>query len=87
MYYLLERDFNTGEFVTNFTMYDTSPESLVDRLWPDGLYYCVTSPQETVGHEASSSCHNEALAYDVPCYYFYRHINTGREVGVIYSIV
>ena len=78
MYYLLERDFSTGEFVTNFTMYDTSPESLVNRLWPDGLYYSVTSPQETADHE---------VAYDVPCYHFYRHINTGREVGVIYSIV
>lgn len=82
MYYLLERDFNTGEFVTNFTMYDTSPESLVNRLWPDGLYYSITSqacldtsPQETVGH----------LAYDVPCYHFYRHINTGKEVGIIFS--
>lgn len=80
MYYLLERDFSTGEFVTNFTMYDTSPEALVNRLWPDGLYYCVTSPQETVGHEAT-------LAYDVSCYYFYRHINTGKEVGIIFSIV
>lgn len=72
MYYLLERDFNTGEFVTNFTMYDTSPESLVNRLWPDGLYYSVMD-----GH----------VAYDVPCYHFYRHINTGKEIGIIYSII
>lgn len=77
MYYLLERDFSTGEFITNFTMYDTSPESLVNRLWPDGLYYSVMD-----GHnEASSSCY---LAYDVPCYYFYRHINTGKEIGIIF---
>lgn len=76
MYYLLERDFSTGEFVTNFTMYDTSPESLVNRLWPDGLYYSVMD-----GH----NCHE--VAYDVPCYHFYRHINTGKEIGVIYSIV
>lgn len=74
MYYLLERDFSTGEFVTNLTMYDTSPEALVNRLWPDGLYYSVMD-----GHEA--------LAYDVPCYYFYRHINTGKEIGIIYSTI
>lgn len=69
MFYLLERSPDTGEFVTNFTMYDTSPESLVNRLWPDELYYSVMD-----GHE---------VAYDVPCYHFYRHINTGKEIGII----
>jgi len=76
MYYLLERDFHTGEFVTNFTMYDTSPEALVDRLWPDGLYY-------KVGHEEDPVDGN----FPWHCGSMYRHINTGKEVGVIYSIV
>lgn len=75
MFYLLERDTSTGEFVTNFTMYDTSPESLVNRLWPDGLYYKVGQDEDPVD------------VFPWHCGSMYRHINTGREVGVIYSIV
>ena len=38
MYYLLERNTTTGEFVTNFTMYGTTPEDILDRVFRDKLY-------------------------------------------------
>ena len=74
MYYLLERSPDTGEFVTNFTMYDTSPESLVNRLWPDGLYYRVGHGDDPVD-----------MNFPWACSTMYRHINTGKEIGVIFS--
>lgn len=73
MFYLLERSPDTGEFVTNFTMYDTSPESLVNRLWPDGLYYRVGQYEDPMPN------------FPWVCSTMYRHINTGKEIGVIFS--
>lgn len=66
MYYLLERDFSTGEFITNWTMYGTTPEDILNRVFPDGLYY-------RDGHEHG-------------CGMSYTHLNTGKEVAIIFSV-
>ena len=72
MYYLLERDFETGRFETNLTMYGASPEDILNRVFPDGLYY--KDSHEFDGGEAH-------------CSMMYRHITTGKQIGIIHSVI
>lgn len=67
MFYLLERSESTGKFETNLTMYGNKPEDILDRVFPDGLYY-------RDGHEHG-------------CGMSYTHITTGKQIGIIYSMV
>ena len=68
MYYLVERDFRSGKWETNFTMYGMEPGDILNRVFPDGLYH---RDYEVDGH----------------CSMMYRHINTGKEVGIIFSVI
>lgn len=84
MYYLLEQDVMTGKWETNFTMYASSPEELMNRVCPDGMYMreCKTS----------LTCHDRlAVAPTAPTAIMYRIMHPrdsflDKFVGVIYSI-
>lgn len=92
MYYLLEQDINTGEWETNMTIYGMTPEEVMDKVCPDGMYCEASSPGRMQDYDKDlPPNYDRPCLYGAPCAIMFRIMHPrdsflDKFVGVIYSI-